>query len=170
MKTIPNFPDYSITKDGKVWSVPRIGTRGGWIKSFPGKTGGYICINLYFNNKKCQRKIHRLVLETYVGPCPIGMEGCHNNDIKTDNRLENLRWDTKSANIKEAIIHGNHPAAHQNGEKNPRANLTEVKVRVIRYLRKVARFPLKDIAWQFDVGIAAISKICIGKRWKYLNA
>ena len=169
MKPIPNFPNYSITKDGRVWSTPRNGTRGGWIKSFIGVTG-YIYINLYGGKGIYQKKIHRLILETFVGPCPSGMEACHNNGIKTDNKLENLRWDTKSANIKEAVLCGSHPSAHQNGEDNPRAKLTEDKVMLIRYLRDVAKFTLKDIAWQFDVHISTIGRICQRKTWKYLDA
>jgi len=169
MKPISNFPDYSITKDGRVWSKPRNGTRGGWLKSFLGAMG-YVHINLYNSKGIYQKKIHRLVLETYVSPCPDGMESCHNNGIKVDNRLENLRWDTKSANIKEAVIQGDHPAAHQNGENNPSAKLTEDKVRVMRYLRNVAKFSLLDLAWQFDVTINTISRICNGHSWKHLYA
>ena len=52
--------------------------------------------------------IHRLVLEAFVGPCPEGMETCHNNGVRTDNRLENLRWDTSSANNDDIVKHGRH--------------------------------------------------------------
>lgn len=41
---------------------------------------------------------HVLVLEAFVGPRPAGMECCHANDIPTDNRLVNLRWDLPVAN------------------------------------------------------------------------
>lgn len=169
MKQIPNFPDYQITKDGRIWSTPRNGTQGGWIKPFLGKKG-YFQINLYNKKGIFNRRIHRLVLETYIGPCPAGMEACHNNSIKTNNHLKNLRWDTKSANIKEAVLCGSHPSAHQNGEDNPCAKLTKEKVKVIRYLRDVAKFSLKDIAWQFDITNQTVSKICTGKRWKHLYA
>lgn len=45
--------------------------------------------------------VHALVLETFVGPRPDGMECCHWKpapDGGYDNRLMNLRWDTRSAN------------------------------------------------------------------------
>lgn len=48
------------------------------------------------------RYIHELVLTTFVGPRPPGHEACHTNDDGLDNRLRNLRWDTKSANRQEA--------------------------------------------------------------------
>lgn len=54
---------------------------------------------------------HVAVLTTFVGPRPPGMEACHNNGDGLDNRLENLRWDTRSANILDKIRHGKHPFA-----------------------------------------------------------
>lgn len=47
------------------------------------------------------RWIHRMVLEAFVGPCPDGYEACHDNDVGSDNRLANIRWDTKSENRKD---------------------------------------------------------------------
>ena len=53
-------------------------------------------------------RVHRLVLEAFVGPCPPGMEACHYNDIGDDNRLSNLRWDTHAANRADAKRNGSH--------------------------------------------------------------
>lgn len=46
---------------------------------------------------------HRLVLEAFVGPCPDGMECCHNDSDPGNNRVENLRWDTRSSNTLDAV-------------------------------------------------------------------
>jgi hypothetical protein len=51
-------------------------------------------------------KVHRLVLEAFVGPCPDGMEACHYDDEPANNVLENLRWDTRSANISDRYRNG----------------------------------------------------------------
>ncbi len=40
--------------------------------------------------------VHRLVLETFVGPCPEGKTCDHKNRVRDDNRIENLRWATAS--------------------------------------------------------------------------
>lgn len=45
--------------------------------------------------------IHKLVLEAFVGERPSGMQACHGNGDKTDNRLVNLRWDTVKANHRD---------------------------------------------------------------------
>ena len=56
-------------------------------------------------------RVHRLVLETFVGPCPAEMEALHANDIRDDNRLENLRWGTRSENLHDMVRNGNHHGA-----------------------------------------------------------
>lgn len=43
--------------------------------------------------------IHELVAESWLGPKPKNFYLCHNNDIKFDARLSNLRYDTPSANV-----------------------------------------------------------------------
>ena len=168
MKTIPNFPDYQITKYGRVWSNPRISLQGNklkglWLKSET--TKGYFRVVLCKNNKPHKRYIHRLVLETYVSSCPKEMEACHGNGNRQDNRLENLRWDTKSNNQQDSIRHG----TFVRGEKSGMAKLTKVKVRVIRYLRKVAKFSGNDLAWQFNTTRSNIYAICNKHSWKYLD-
>lgn len=62
-----------------------------------------------WNDGKCKNiLLHRALLMAFIGPCPIGYEACHNNGIMNDNRLENLRWDTKSNNAKDVVKHGKH--------------------------------------------------------------
>lgn len=63
--------------------------------------------------KKHVRFVHRLVLEAFVGPCPEGMECCHDNDVPGDNRLENLSWGTKSKNRLDAVRNGKHNMARR---------------------------------------------------------
>lgn len=47
-----------------------------------------------------------LVLEAFVGLCPEGMECCHQDDDRSNNRLENLRWDTHANNVKDGYRNG----------------------------------------------------------------
>jgi hypothetical protein len=59
--------------------------------------------------------VHRMVLEAFVGPQPAkNYQACHNNGIPNDNRVENLRWDTPSNNVRDRIRHN----TYQIGEKN----------------------------------------------------
>ena len=103
MRQIPKFENYSITKDGRVWS----NRYNRWLKPCRNHKG-YLRIVLCNNKKHYTKATHRLVLETYVGPCPKGMECRHLNGNPVDNRLENLCWGTKSENTMDAIQHGTH--------------------------------------------------------------
>jgi hypothetical protein len=48
-----------------------------------------------------------------VGPRPEGLEGCHWNDDPTDNRVDNLRWGTRSANVLDSVRNGTHHMARR---------------------------------------------------------
>lgn len=48
-----------------------------------------------------KRQVHRMVLEAFVGPRPKGLVCCHWDDVPTNNRLSNLRWDTPAENEKD---------------------------------------------------------------------
>ena len=50
--------------------------------------------------------VHRIIIETFSGPVPEGMEVCHNNGDPSDNRLSNLRYDTRSENMRDKRKHG----------------------------------------------------------------
>lgn len=73
--------------------------------------GKYVCCDLRVDGKKETFYIHRLVLETFTGPCPPGMEGCHNDGDPSNNNLDNLRWDTKEANAADTLEMGRHVPA-----------------------------------------------------------
>ena len=66
---------------------------------------GYYQVTMtdHTQGKRKNFRIHTLVMQTFVGPAPKGMVICHYNDIKTDNRLENLRYDTSAANSLDMI-------------------------------------------------------------------
>lgn len=52
----------------------------------------YLFVKLCKNGKSSYRRIHRLVVETFL-PNPLNLPQInHKNQIKTDNRLENLEW------------------------------------------------------------------------------
>jgi hypothetical protein len=74
-------------------------------------TDGYHVVYLARGGERTQFRVHRLVLTAFVGPCPEGMEGCHNDGNPINNHLDNLRWDTRSANAHDTVRHGAHPMA-----------------------------------------------------------
>jgi len=167
LRTIPDFPNYAITRNGGVWSTPRkdrLGRSVGGLWLQQKLDRGYYTVRLYSNQKSNARLIHRLVLETFVGPCPAGMEACHNNGVRTDNGLENLRWDTKSSNNKDAVQHGTHMGLHP--EKRNVCKLNPKKVKACRYLYSTGLFSFADIAFQMDISRSVAYNVVKGLAWK----
>jgi hypothetical protein len=103
---------YEVSDAGRVRSIPHAtkrGIRGGKLKSLRLDKDGYLILDLWVGYGQFTRKVHRLVLETFVGECPKGHEACHYPDRdKRNNTLANLRWDTSSENKIDAVKHGTH--------------------------------------------------------------
>lgn len=57
--------------------------------------------------KRYSAYVHRLIAEAFVGPVE-GMKVRHLNDIKSDNRLENLALGTHEDNMADMKANGNH--------------------------------------------------------------
>jgi hypothetical protein len=105
---------YEVSNAGRVRSIPRRVNFGPSSRLSPQTIlrprtipSGHQTVSIYKDRKRKTAKVHRLVLEAFVGPAPEGMECCHNNGIASDNRVENLRWDTASANRRDCVNHGN---------------------------------------------------------------
>lgn len=69
---------------------------------------GHLTVRLCRNATGKSHAVHRLVLLAFVGPGPDGTECCHNNGDPADNRLSNLRWDTRIENQRDRVRHGTH--------------------------------------------------------------
>jgi hypothetical protein len=81
----------------------------------PFKQGsGYLYVDLGRDNT---RPIHQLVAEAFIGPRPPDYVTLHLNHDRVDNRLANIRWGTRSENMRD---------------RPPRQCLTTDKVRAIK--------------------------------------
>src|SRR3546814_9920541 len=75
---------------------------------------GYCMISMTAPERKRRcAYVHDLVTEAFIGPKPRGLEVCHNNGTRNDNRLVNLRYDTRSANAMDRHLHGPLPRSEE---------------------------------------------------------
>ncbi len=108
---------YDVSDLGRVRSLPRRvrvrgnGTRimGGQLLKPRPESDGRQLVSLSRENNVVASRICILVLKAFVGPRPPGLVACHGNDIPSDDRLVNLRWDTESANAIDRVVNGNDP-------------------------------------------------------------
>ena len=88
-KSVPDFPGWSASNLGQI-------RRDGGGVVVGSNDEGYRRIQVSPDKTVAA---HRMVLSAFVGPCPDGLEACHRNGIRDDNRIENLRWDTHAKNL-----------------------------------------------------------------------
>lgn len=161
-RAIGDFPGHFVSNYGRVCGVDRIRSndrllRGRLLK--PGSLASghkYVC---FYGGR--HRQVHRLVLESFVGPCPDGCEGLHRDDNPAHNRLSNLRWGTRSANLYDAIGNGKKPV----GERVYNSKLTEDAV---RFIRANPHLSLTSLGKQFGVHAQAIKQVRERITWKYV--
>lgn len=158
-RPVPGFEAYEVSDGGDVRSLSsRWGERPTPRRVRTFKWRGYVYAGLRRDNRQEKLRVHRLVLEAFVGPCPEGMEACHNNGVRDDNRLENLRWDTRAANAADTSAHGRKSA----GERHGCAKLRLDQVRAIRAESGTAKY----LAERYGVSTTSIYDIRNGKCWK----
>ena len=159
---------YSVSSLGRVRSEDRVVETRSGVRSYkgrvlsPGLCGdtGYLKVHLSCVSGKKDALVAHLVLQAFVGPPPDGLQCCHNNGCRTDNRALNLRYDTPLNNCADKVIHGtvNH------GERNGGAKLT---VRDVLAVRADTRSQAA-IAREYGVSQTCISRIKLRKKWAHV--
>lgn len=109
-RPIPGLPNYEASSDGQIRSLDHVDPRGrrrrGRVlkQTRAGRGGKYFYVPVP-GKAGSVAAVHRLVLMAFRGPCPEGMEACHNNGDGHDNRIENLRWGSHASNVADMMRH-----------------------------------------------------------------
>jgi hypothetical protein len=163
---------YEVSDAGRVRSKDRrvhnYIKRGKVLKPSPRKKGERVVCYVVNLGRDNMRRVHRLVLEAFVGPAPEGDEGCHNDGNPANNALSNLRWDSHPANMADQIAHGtkvNPPILR--GEDHPQTKLTSADVSFIRRQR-LKRGDRGRLAARFGVSNTTITRIIDRKVWAHV--
>jgi hypothetical protein len=118
--------------------------------------------------------VHRLVLESFVGPCPDGMFGRHLDGNPANNRIDNLRWGSVTENNRDKILHG----TITRGESVNTSKLTTNQVREIRTFMERPLSPgrirrrrssVSKLASKYGVRASSVYQIFNRKSWKHVQ-
>lgn len=117
--SIPRYAGlYEASEDGRIRSTSRTYLRSdgrtgrlrGRILRPGAGTHGYLIVSLYRGgrNTKHTEQVHVLVAEAFHGPRPDGLDVMHLDADRANNAATNLRYGTRSENIRQVVAEGNH--------------------------------------------------------------
>jgi hypothetical protein len=143
---ITGRPRYEISSEGRVRS------HNGMLNLHTNVKTGYV--QVWVGWPRVLAYVHTLVLEAFIGPRPAGLLGLHQNDVKPDNSLENLRWGTRTENAADAK---RNTAAVVNGSGYLMADS-------VRHFAR-AGFNNSEIGELLDINRRTASAVLNGKAW-----
>lgn len=169
-KLIPGYEGYYEASNwGNIRSLDRvIKCRNNYDRNHQGKilkqvvsSSGYQMVALSKLGRVERYNVSRLLLLAFVGSCPKGMEGCHNDGGKLNNRLTNLRWDTRKNNNADKVKHG----TYLSGEKLSWTKLIRFDVRNIRNEYANGGVTQRELGIKFGVDETTIGRIIRNETW-----
>lgn len=159
-RIIPEFPAYEASYEGHIRKI------GSSLIRKPIKAkGGYHKITIYIDKRVVTKQLHRLIASAHI-PNPEGLEFVNHKDgDKTNNKVSNLEWCTRSENQIHACAIG---LVSNRGSKNGFAKLNENSVQQMRTLYNTGT-RIKDIAKMFNVKYNTASSIVHYRSWKHVK-
>ena len=159
------YEGYSVNESGDVFSTKFNKVRKLKPLNHP---KGYSQMVICNNGKVKHIYVHRLIAETFIPNPDSKPEVNHKNGIKSDNRVQNLEWNTRKENVDHAILNG---LLDNRGEKCGTSKLTQKQVIQIRELyaqKKHNKITCRKLAKMFDVSFVQISNIINNKVWNHI--
>jgi hypothetical protein len=146
-------PDYEISDEGRC----RWFDTGKPVKAH--RRRKYLAFTLRIRRTPIKWKrflVHRLVLETFVGPCPPNHETRHMNGRRHDNKLQNLQWGTHAENIDDNV----RLDANPRGARHWRFRLTAQDVETIRAVpTPFSKTQRAELMARFKISLATLYRI-----------
>ena len=118
---------------------------------------GYLYVYLWKDNKQDTRKVHRLVAEAFISNPENKPEVNHQDEIKTNNRVDNLQWFTSQENMTYGTMNSiNRRKSSKLNKKIIQKDLNDNEIDRFNSIREAAR--------QLNLDPSAIGRVCRGKQ------
>lgn len=179
-RPIPSFPVwYRVGRDATIWSClnrrgrPGFGVRWKpcdvWTQHKLRLVEGYlVCFVRGLDGRKVRLPVHHAMLLAFVGPRPEGLWGLHKNDIRTDNRPENLYWGTPSQNVADCIRNGHFVNWERpTGESHWASVLTDEIVAEIRRLNAEG-WTHRRLGRKFGIAHSTVGRVARRECWSHV--
>ena len=179
LRPAPGVPGVFVSAGGGVFST-RSSHGDGLLRRLKGSPdgAGYLRVKEFGSGTRDHFYVHRLICEAFNGPSPGPHKPhvCHRNDVKDDNRAENLYWGSDLDNKQDAIRNGRtipmeqvrHQRAAQVGTNAPCVKLTEDLVREIRR-RNADGEKYAALARAFQTHPNTSRLICLRQTWTHIE-
>jgi len=165
---IPLFDGYKISDFGRIksykYNKPRILKPWQTGRRYKSGVRGSMSIRLMQGSKVIRKKVHHLVMQTFIGPAPEGQECAHLDGDITNNRLDNLEWVTHAENERHKKVHG----TFLRGESASNVKLTRDEVKEIRELASQG-VSHAQIGREMDISRKHVTNIVNRKRWTHIR-
>jgi hypothetical protein len=152
---------YCVSETGIVYRVCKTG-RLRPLKPGPNRVG-YLHVGLRKERRAHCVDVHRIAALAFLGPRPVGLDIRHINGVKTDNRICNLSYGTRTENMADAKAHG----TIKQGVDCHLSRLNETDVLEIRRLYAVG-VSIKCIASILDLRGSNVWCVVNGHTWKHV--
>ena len=161
-KDIEGYPNYMISSMGRVKSLNYNHTGEEKILK-PSLRNGYYFCNLSLLGKSKKFYIHRLVAQAFIPNYENKPFVDHINTIRTDNKVENLRWTTRIENNNNPITKSKYvnTITGRNGKQH---NSSKSILQFDKNMNFIKKWDNARIAnRELNIAYQSISKCCKGK-------
>lgn len=172
-RDIPGYEGhYQASSWGRVRSLGRVTVKKGGVRmtvrerilSGRAHRYGYSSYVLRKNGKSHPYHGHVLVMRAFHGMPEPGLIICHNDSDGSNNRLDNLRYDTVKSNSADMVSAG----TSLRGERNPNAILGADEVIDIRN-RRAQGEKVSSIAKHYRVSTSLVGAVVRGDSWDHVD-
>jgi hypothetical protein len=166
---IPECEGYCFGSDGSVWSQwkrgsPEAGSQ--WSKLAQHRNpSGHLYLRVKINGKQTHSMgVHQLICWAFHGPCPEGMECCHDDGNPANNVPDNLYWGTRAQNIRDQIRHN----VMRRGETSGMSKMNDDRVREMRRLYAAGGHTYRSLGAKFGLAHCTVKLIILRKTWQHV--
>jgi len=162
---------YEVSDTGLVRGVDRLVDRGkskmlirGRVLRQDTDSRGRKRVGMRFGGKRVMRRVHSIVLESFLRSRKMGEEVRHLDGNPSNNMLKNLCYGTHSENMQDMVRHGN-------SIRNRSGWNTKLRPENIPEIRKIGRDEIdkkKDAAKRYGVRIETIKSVINKKSWSWV--